>query len=760
MYKYRHKKRKRPIKNLLKKGTLLVLSVLMVFSSTMASYSIEVQAKENSLTDALLGAINDNSYEIGSIIGSAIGSFIAPGGGTISGASVGGAVGGTLLNAVTDYFVGSDTTDMITGSGGSTINYIRNSGVSNSTTNKYSVYNENRTYNSTTNNYDYTYNWYNPITNNYDITNEYYYNSTYNTYNYEINNNNYVTNYYIQDNSTHVTYYIIETNTDTDEVVKTLIDIYYQLPDGRNSYYLTAEDIHGIYFTSNYSQYVSVAEDDGTTLGLWHLDGDLKDSSYWNNTIGKAYSTNYVDSTYTGGYKFGNTDNDYLQLNLDNVDLPETWTLEWVEYVPNNATISVGKVSSPLLINKAVSSPISGYTSFTTEGTTSDYKYYYYDEYYYLKSDIVLENYLGISGGNLFEPVAGSYIPYAITYDGENYCFYVNGQLTGISYVGNLRATFSIYLNGSNHDTFEFFNVSAYPNGSGIDVTSDYIKFYSKSTLIENNVSDSDRLVYFGQYSSDGLFYNSYSFYTRTKCKVFVSSHKNSVIDEVRLSSGVLYNEDYTPNSQPFETNNVLVVPTDPSKHEIAFRTNYEISDVRIGGVRPTYPTNGYIYISLDDDMCVEDIQQYQSNGWYSIEASIYSYEDIWETLKGFDMDYLTVINSGDNADDSGPGNGGGSNGGSDNGSSDSSSSGGLGAVLDAVTGIFDMLLKVVASIVNAITSFVDSVLKTLNSLTGFTNGFSSFLSASFGFLPEEAIALITSGIGLLIMLAVIKFLK
>ena len=92
------------------------------------------------------------------------------------------------------------------------------------------------------------------------------------------------------------------------------------------------------------------------------------------------------------------------------------------------------------------------------------------------------------------------------------------------------------------------------------------------------------------------------------------------------MSSGVLYTGDsYTPQSQPYTTNTVLAVPSDPQKHEIAFKTNMDISDVRFGGARPTYPTTGYVYVALDADDKVESVQQYQEDGWYEIEASLYT---------------------------------------------------------------------------------------------------------------------------------------
>lgn len=53
-----------------------------------------------------------------------------------------------------------------------------------------------------------------------------------------------------------------------------------------NNYDLTADEVWGTYFCYNAVNYDYVAEDDGTALGLWHLNNNLKDSSYWANSTG------------------------------------------------------------------------------------------------------------------------------------------------------------------------------------------------------------------------------------------------------------------------------------------------------------------------------------------------------------------------------------------------------------------------------------------------------------------------------------------
>ena len=188
-----------------------------------------------------------------------------------------------------------------------------------------------------------------------------------------------------------------------------------------------------------------------------------------------------------------------------------------------------------------------------------------------------------------------------------------------------------------------------------------------------------------------------------------------------------------------------------------------DIPDVRFGGARPTYPTNGYVYVALDADDKVESIQQYQEDGWYEIEASLYTGTD-WVSFNEVNMEYLGIDGVGDSSGDTGGDSGdsgdtGGDSGDTGDGSSDSSG-GGVQAILDGIGKFFDTLLNLVGKIIGLFSGFVDSVLSLFEGFTVFTDGFSGFLTATFGFLPPEAINVLVAGITLIVILAIIKFLK
>lgn len=767
------KKKKTIFKNIMKKTSILMLSALLIFTSVFSSYDMNVDA--SSSDKGVIGKLYDFCYNsIYSVqdFSEMVWDKIAGGVWDYNGNYVYEApTRGNTPDATLDWYINpSETGEREHGGGGKYFGYQYNKGVETpqnttnyNTTRNMSIHNVNKTWNTTTNNYDYTYNWYNPITNNYDITNEYYYNTEYNmynyvTHNYDITNNfNYTTNYYIQDNRTYISYYIINVCDETGEEERDYIEMYYELPDGRNSLYLTVDDIKGQYFPSNYSKYVSVAEDDGTTLGLWHLDGDLKDSSYHGNTAGSAYNNVYTDGLYTNGKKFSDRSDDFMELKLDKVDLPNSWTLEWCEYIPSASTYShLGKRNKTFFFRKYA-------TSEMDVPCDDELHLHLFSDDYYFDHNFALNNYISLNGqSEYFEMISGYFIPYAMTFDGSNYRFYKNGVLCSDSISGEDFNDSDILLDMKySHVPKEDNPSNPAPNfkcdiGS-IQLTSDSIIF-DTSTRTET-VSKSGEYVfnYFDTGFTSG--YDCTCFYVLPRFNLSISAHKNAVIDEVRLSSGVLYTGDtYTPSSQPFTTNTVLAVPENPSKHEIAFKTNTDISEVRFGGAKPTYPTNGYVYVSLDADDKVESIQQYQEDGWFEIEASLYTGTE-WTSFKNYNMEYLGIDGVGD-SDDSGGDTGDDSGGDTGDDTGGDSSGGGVSAILEGIGKFFDTLLTLVGKIIGMLSDFVNSVLTLFESFTVFTDGFSGFLTGAFGFIPQEAINVIVTGITLLVILAIIKFLK
>ena len=93
-------------------------------------------------------------------------------------------------------------------------------------------------------------------------------------------------------------------------------------------------------------------------------------------------------------------------------------------------------------------------------------------------------------------------------------------------------------------------------------------------------------------------------------------------------------------------------------------------------------------------------------------------------------------------------------------GSDDNGSGSGIIAIIEGIGKFFDTLLTLVGNVIGMIADFGNSVLEMFGSLGTFTEGFSSFLSGTFGFIPEEVWKVLMSGITLSVLLLGIKFFK
>lgn len=454
--------------------------------------------------------------------------------------------GGASVETPKQYYTAPSS-----GSGGTDTTY--NGG----TTSYYSVMNTQNntlnftTYNKTTNNY---------TQNNYTYNN-YTYNNEYNYYTYNIENHN----YYVTNNYTYVTVvYPDGTKDENGNDNYESVDIYYKLPDGRNSYDLKADEIYGTYLTYNVTGAEKVLEDDGITLGLWHLDGTLQDSSA---NVGKY--TFYSDATT------------FVDVELDD------WGKAISGSTPYDFGVSGFTGGSPHSVEfrcyvASASETAKIYLPYTfTRQYTLDSDYAYVDvsctsktltfnDHYYINIPANQWNsvYLYSSGSSLLVYVNGSPVSYYFYTRTDNVPTYVNGKLT------NYRA-----LNDSN--------------------------WFIVSDIIETNFS------IFGDFTFSG----------GTKF----------TLDEFRLSNSQLYDGTYLPSSQPFDTNSVLIRPENPAENDIVVMSNIPVADYRIGGVRPTYPVTGSTFIYLENDV-VQSIQQYQGDGWVSVDAFIWQ-DGEWKNL-------------------------------------------------------------------------------------------------------------------------------
>lgn len=578
--------------------------------------------------------------------------------------------------------------------------YYYQGGTTNSTVNNYRVFQDNSNY--TTNNYNYQ--WYNPITNNYNYTDYYLYDTDYNTYYYNQTINNYQYDYYYIDNSTHVTYYIVQTDKNTNEEKEYIYDLYYKLPDGRSSYGLTKEEVWGIYFLYNTDHYDLVAEDDGKTLGLWHFDRNLNDSSFWGNSTGTSINLQYSEGFFEQGKALPAVNYDgkvttFLPLDKVSFNPTQPYTLEWREFIPGK-----GNDAEVIFRSEYGSDP---------EVT----KMLFYDYFVFPGKKWVSLQYS-----------VNQFAYYALTFNGSEYQFFINGIKQ------------------------DFIDRSSRPSEISVDTVCGF-KIEKSGITINSECA----LTYFDrwQYTSGG-FVETY---------IRNMQHSGTIIDEMRLSKGVLYTSNFVPISEPYTTNEVLVLPSNIPDKTLLFYTGMDYPSYRIGGARPTYPANGSIYVSTEEDI-VKTIQQYQTNKWVEIDAYLYRDGKLTD-FKGFDLNTYkydepedppdSILNP-DKPVDPEPSEPEPSE--PDNPDGDGSGGGGLGSLLEGIGKLFSGIVSVLGKLIGMVSDLITGLFDSLSIFTGFTTGFTEFLSATFSFVPPEIWGLITAGITLMILAAVIKMIK
>lgn len=279
---------------------------------------------------------------------------------------------------------------------------------------------------------DGSFTWINNLT--YDASNKTYYVDASTSYETE---NNYYYSY-----EWHYTYHIDYTSityigqtAEYDEVY----EYYYQLPDGRSSADLTAEELQALNTQIDVLPYIRSA-DDTSIRALYHFDGDIRDASYW-NYIGAMSWQQGASITYMDAGSFGGA------LYLDETDHQYTITL------PS------GLGSSDFMLQFRL------YQSHTL--TPQDDTYLSIGDVVFLRFDG--ENILD-SAGNVIAPLSiGSWQEICLQRTGGNVVVFHNGvPVTTFAYASSLGDTVG-FVWGSGQQTYKYFdelrvlNKSSYP---------------------------------------------------------------------------------------------------------------------------------------------------------------------------------------------------------------------------------------------------------------------------------------------------------
>lgn len=156
----------------------------------------------------------------------------------------------------------------------------------------------------------------------------YYSTFNYNTNQVYYNNNYYTTNNYYYDFNTYTNTYEIDNSIsfqityNVDNTVVNLIQngvtntstYYFKLPDGRNSYNLTADQINGLKVDLNVSNY-DIVNNNNDLLALYHLNSNKNNSALHNQSVNSSSGSTYSGILMYYGLPDGYTQVNYIRSN-------------------------------------------------------------------------------------------------------------------------------------------------------------------------------------------------------------------------------------------------------------------------------------------------------------------------------------------------------------------------------------------------------------------------------------------------------------
>lgn len=562
-------------------------------------------------------------------------------------------------NVINYYRGGDTTTTKIIDSYNHTFNTIHNT--TNNTTNNTNNYSANvklqdflNTY--TTNNNNYTYSA--------DFK-SWYYDNTSNTYNYDASQTYYNTDnsrYYISiDNSTDE-YYLVDvqysptfvtvnytyntTNNNTTNYGDVTNVYYFELTDGRNSSTLSADEVAGLdlgYDVANYE----LVTDDPNTLSLQHFDGDYTDSSSYGRTFySENRSSNFVDSS-----EFGKAvklpSGSAAGVAIPGLSGYDGLTFDFRVYYDKIDSLGIYLGDENLFSCFPVLRRWVGSDIFKDDGSSLkevDYLYFHSNREFQVGSSYSYSEALDVSNSCNIASLRPLSDELTSVFDAP-VSFNSSGYVSeDVSSYGWYQASSSVPFLFSS-DTFEQFVVTRCMwlsdfNSYGVwsDITHRVDKEYrwfpdvyvsadfSYSTYANQWISmritiEDGKLYYF----VNGDFVGSGDFTMPTADKFYIKSSGTLYLDELRVTTGdMVFCEVYTPSSEPFDTNKVLALPTTLTANTIYARHSTPVSAWRVGGVRPSNPSIGFLYIPLYDDNTGGQAQLYDGANWVDVEAMVY----------------------------------------------------------------------------------------------------------------------------------------
>lgn len=454
--------------------------------------------------------------------------------------------------------------------------------------------------------------FYNPITQTYDVT--------------FTDNRHYTYQFYYD--YTYITY--IGSSAEYREAYK----VYYELPDGRSSGDLTADELKGLSLQFDMVNYDKVASDT-LTQALFPFDGSLDNESYYNASADWVVgsSIEYLESPdgFGGCLYYPSNTTSRLDFNLaDSFTVGQDWSVQFRIYF-NGAMnqplyFTVNGIPDWLTGSGRLSSSYSKNSSYTYQNNGFPLLVIFNNRIQFLNNHVYDDLTSGTftsSSNSTFSFVEGQWYDICICsvpvtsvpsqpYNTNTLWFYVNGNLVASYYVpengysaanqSNVSTGFFCFGPGLTY--LDYNRITNYKSG-----TNYYVGFYS------SNVSRPALMM---------AEVNSFSFISNG------SGGSTCLIDNLRIVSTALYTgvDSFTPTPVPFDTNLVYVLPSvsELNDNTVAIMSQLPVSGYRVGGIRPTDPTlaTGYVYMHIDGEF-VDSVQQWNGAYWEEVTARLYT---------------------------------------------------------------------------------------------------------------------------------------
>lgn len=431
---------------------------------------------------------------------------------------------------------------------------------------------------------------------------------------------------------------------------------YYELPDGRSSADLTADELAGM--SVQFADVVTYdrAASDEVVEGLWHLDGSLENTAFNNNSqmyFNSGASISYIeDAGFEGA------------LYLPALNGPREWWTN-IGISTDNGTVlpqSVQDYFSSIFTyphDQLYSSNVKSYNINDNSFNFSvDFRFYNYAD-------------ANDSTGTMFtyqpyfnEILEMSKSPFVGDLASQTLQFFkidfLGSSLKFYNQAGTNTTTVSYSPGTWNHILVNYsFTLGRYGQNSAVgDVPTTYsITYLPSVTVYLNGV-----LVYSFESTntSNSAYYLNNRFYSSTNYNTAVnyfingnkfpnalqgvkfSSTSNTVpfaIDEIRITDTNVPN---LVSPVPYEDNLVWVLPdsTNLAANTLAIQSDYLSGKYRVGGIRPSMVEKGHVWFQISMNRIIS-CQVYNGIMWEEVNCYVWT-GSRWIPANYFDVVTLT----------------------------------------------------------------------------------------------------------------------